>query len=246
MSHGTGNGAASLLDSYKLEPSGYAEFRRSLIRRLAIADFLVVGGIALLFWRFDRTWADLSGFLVALVTTFWVAYRQLKEQRRNWSSLEFYFRDGKLARNLDKYPVMEFTPNEVTAITESPKGLTVKTNSRIRTMFISRSLSNYDSFRHRLASWAPATPISGRARSPWDYLLYALELLACAWVFGGPLCLLWTSRREVIIPLGIALLLSMLAMILYVRNSPSIPISSQKRLWFLLLLPALGMLVHFF
>jgi len=34
---------------------------------------------------------------------------------------------------------------------------------------------------------------------------------------------------------------SMLAMLLYVRNSPHMPIRAQKSIWFLLLLPILAM-----
>jgi hypothetical protein len=42
--------------------------------------------------------------------------------------------------------------------------------------------------------------------------------------------------------LGIALSLSMLTLILYVRKSPQIPIREQKSLWILLLLPILATL----
>lgn len=64
-------------------------------------------------------------------------------------------------------------------------------------------------------------------------------VLACAWVFGGPLYLMYTQQRALVLPLGIALTLSMLAMILYIRKSPHMPIRAQRWMWLLMLLPIL-------
>jgi len=236
------NTATSPPTTYKLAFESYAEFRRALVIRLGIVIPLLLAGFVYLDWHFvGREESPLFRLVFIVVLLGWLSYRQFRQQRNNWRSLEFDFRDGKLVRRLDKYPPFEFLPGEVSAIIESPKGITIKTNNRLRTLFISNRLSNYESFRIQLASWAPEAPVTKWTLSFWNYVRNICELLACAWVFGGPLYLMYTQRRAAILPLGIVLTFSMLAMLLYVRNSPHMPIRAQKGMWFLLLLPILAM-----
>lgn len=244
MTFPSDNIAASFPTSYKLAPERYADFRRALVIRLSIVMPLLLAAFMFLSLRFDRDEGPASRLVFIVGLLGWLSYYQLRQQRNNWRSLEFDFRDGKLIRTLDKYTRLEFMPEEVTAIIESSKGVKIKTNNRLRTLFISNRLSNFEAFRRQLASWAPAAPVTRWAPSPWNYVRGICELLACAWVFGGPLYLIYTQRRAVILPLGVVLTLSMLAMILYVRNSPHIPVSTKKGIWFLLLLPILAMLDH--
>jgi hypothetical protein len=236
----TGNGATSLPRGYKLDPTGYPAFRKSLIIRLSIFLPLLLIGFGGLLWYLDNP-RSIFRLVFIPVLICWIVYLQFKEQQRNWDSLEFDFRDGKLFRSLDKYPALELMPNEVTAIVEYPKGIAIKTKDRRRTVFVSNGLSNFDSFRRQLETWAPAAPVTQWAPSRGNYFRTASELLACAWVFGGPLYLMFTQQRALILPLGIALTLSMLGVILYFRNSPHIPVRTQKRMWFLVLLPILAM-----
>lgn len=231
--------AVSPPDSYRLDPTRFAEFRRRIITQTGIALALIIVALFTLLWRFGQRSADIPGLVVGFVVAPWAFYRQVEAQRRNWNSFQLVFRDGKLVRIMDGYPPVELAPNEIKAIVESPRGIEVRPDNRLRLIFASSSLSNYDSFRQRLASWASHAPISEKIRSPRDYLRNGLEWLACAWVFGGPLYLLSTNHREAIFPLGIVLSLSMLAMILYVRNSPNLPISVRGKMWFLLLLPTM-------
>ena len=235
-----GNSTASLPSAYKLDPAGYSEFRKSLAIRLSILIPLFLIGFVYLLWHFDRP-RSIVRLVFIPVLICWIAYRQFKDQHRNWESLLFNFQNGKLVRTLDKYPSLELMPNEVTAIVESPKGITIKTNNRLRTLFISNRLSNYESFRGQLLSWAPEAPVTKSAPSFWNYVRSICELLACLLVFGGPLYLMFTQRQAVILPLGIVLTLSMLAMLLYLRKSPNMPKQAQKGMWLLLLLPILAM-----
>lgn len=244
MLHPSENAAAPLATTYNLDPERYAEFRRSMLIRMGIAGPPLLAGFLYLSWRFERHIGPLFSSVFTVVLIAWLSYRQFKEQRNNWRSLKFEFRGGKLIRTLEKYPALEFMPDEVTAIIESPQGMTIKTNDRLRTLFISNKLSNYESFRCQLASWAPAVSVTELASSRRDYVRSVCELLACAWVFGGPLYLMYTQQRAVILPLGIVLTLSMLAMILYVRNSPHMPIRAQKSVWFLLIFPILATLIR--
>jgi hypothetical protein len=230
------NGAASLPSAYQLDPAGYPAFRKSL----SILIPLLLIGFTCLLWFFD-TPRSMVRLVFIPVLICWIAYRQAKEEQRNWESLEFDFRDGKLVRSLDKYPPLEFMPSEVTAIVEYPKGIAVKTNDRRRTVFVSNRLSNFDPFRRQLESWAPAAPVTKWAPSPRYYAGAVCELLACAWVFGGPLYRMYTERRALILPLGIALALSMLGIIPHVRNSPHMPVRAQRGTWMLKLLPILMM-----
>jgi len=154
-----GNGATSLPSGYKLDPAGYPAFRKNLIIRLSILIPLLLIGFTYLLWHFDHPSSNVRLVFIPVLIC-WIAYRQFKEQQRNWESLEFDFRDGKLVRGLDKYPPLELMPNEVTAIVEYPKGIAVKTNKRRRTVFVSNRLSNFDSFRRQLEAVAqPSTSV---------------------------------------------------------------------------------------
>jgi hypothetical protein len=119
---------------YKLKPSRFAEYRRGLLIRLGIAIPLLSAGLFYLMWHFDK---ERSAFRFLFVPVFivWLVYRLLKDQERNWQNLAFEFQDGKLVRKLDKYPTVELVPSEVTAIVESPRGITVETNERPKKLF---------------------------------------------------------------------------------------------------------------
>jgi hypothetical protein len=236
----SGNITASLPTAYKFDPAGYPAFRKTLVIRLSILMPVLLVGFMCLLWHFEGPRSFVLLVLIPVLTC-WIAYHQVKEQQRNWESLEFDFRDGKLVRRLDKYPPLEFMPDEVTEIVEYPKGIAVKTINRQRTMSISNGLSDFASFRQQLEAWAPDAPVTKWAASPRDYVRVACELLACAWVFGGPLYLMFTRQQKLILPVGLALTFSMLGMILYVRKSPHLPTRARIGMWFLLLLPILGM-----
>ena len=133
-------------------------------------------------------------------------------------------------------------PTEVTAILESPRGIIVETNERYKQLFLSNQLSGYEGLRSRLLLWAPNVKVSSWRRSYRGYVRNFGEVLACLCVFGGPLYLIYTPHRALILPFGVILTLAMLGMIVYVRNSPAIPTHTKKGLWILLLLPILGML----
>ena len=55
---------------------------------------------------------------------------------------------------------MELAPSDVTAILESPRGITVKTNERFKGLFLSNKLVDYETLRGRLLSWAPTVDVS--------------------------------------------------------------------------------------
>jgi hypothetical protein len=122
----------------------------------------------------------------------------------------------------------------------------VETNERLKKLFLSNKLSDYEGLRSRLLSWAPTVKVTSWRRSYWDYTRDFSEVLACLCVFGGPLYLMYTPNRAVILPLGLILSLATLGMILYVRNSPAIPTRTKKGLWILLLSPILVMLFRLF
>lgn len=227
---------------YKLEPSRFAEYRRELAIWLGIAVPLVTAALVYLAWHFDRE-RDVVGLVLIPVLTSHLFYRQFKNERDKWRSLVFEFRDGKLIRRLDKYPTVELAPSEVTAILESPRGITVRTNDRLKGLFLSNRLMDYETLRGRLLSWA-GVGVTSSQRSYGGYARGLVAMLVCLFVFGGPLYLMYAPRHAVILPLGVILSLAMLGMILYFRNSPQIPTSRRKSLWLLLLLPILVLLVR--
>jgi hypothetical protein len=230
---------------YRLEPSGLAEYRGKLAIRLGIVIPLVSAGLFYLMWHFDRERSAFRFIFIPILIA-WLAYRQFKEQQSNWRNLAFEFQDGKLIRRLDKYPTVGLMPSQVTAIIESPRGIIVETNERVKKLFLSNRLSDYAALRSRLLLWAPTVKVTSWERSKWGYIRDLSEVLACLCVFVGPLYLMYTPYRAVILPLGLILSLAMLGMILYVRNSPAIPTRAKKGLWILLLLPILTTLFRLF
>jgi hypothetical protein len=230
---------------YKLDTSHYAEYRRKLFIRMGIVIPLLCAGFFYLMWYFDRERSAFR-FVFIPVLMAWLVYRQIKQQQNNWQNLVFEFQGGKLIRRLDTYPTVELVPSEVTGIIESPRGITVETNERNKRLFLSNRLSDYEALRSRLLSWAPNVNVTNWRRSYWGSIRNLTEVLACLCVFGGPLYLIYTPYRAVILPLGLFLALATLGMILYVRNSPAIPTRSKNGLWILLLLPILVTLFRLF
>lgn len=226
--------------TYRLETSRFAEYRRELLIRMGVVVPLLLAGLLYLAWQLDKE-RSLFRLVYIPVLIGWILSRQFKDQRDKWETLVLEFQDGKLIRRLDGYPVLELLPGDVKAIREFTHGIIIETNSRLTKLFISNRLSNYQAFRTQLNSWAPSARLAVWSASSWDYLRNVSEVLICACIFGGPLYLTYTSRQTLIVPLGIVLSVSMLAFILYFRNSPNIAISSRKGLWFLLLLPILAM-----
>jgi hypothetical protein len=236
--------AAPILEprAYKLDPSRWAEYRQGLLIRLGVVIPIVSAGSFYLMRYFEGKRDAFQFFFILGVVMAWFVYRQVNRQRRNWRSLAFEFHDGKLIRRLDEYPTVELVPSDVSAILESPRGIIVETNDRLKKVFLSNKLTDYDGLRSRLLSWAPTVKIIGWRRSSWGSIRDFSEVLASLFVFLGPLYLMHTSHRSVILPLGLILSFAALGMILYVRNSPAIPTRSKKSLWLLLLLPILPML----
>ncbi len=245
MSHDSNTDSVLQPVVFKLEPSRFPEYRRELFIRLGIAMPLVAAGLLYLAWHFDRE-RDIFVLILIPVLTGHIVYQQFKNERDKWRSLVFEFRDGKLIRRLDKYPTVELAPSDVTAILESPRGITVKTNERFKGLFLSNKLVDYETLRGRLLSWAPTVRVTSWRRSYWDYTRSLIEVLVCLCVFGGPLYLMYTPQHAIIRPLGAILSLAMLGMILYVRNSPQIPTTTKKSLWILLLLPIVVMLIRLY
>jgi hypothetical protein len=229
---------------YRLDPGRFAEYRRELVIRLGIRGTLVVAGLLYLAWHFHRrSFSD-----VAMIAVFGIGvpiYSGLKGGRSRWESLEIEFRDGKLIRRLGQYPVLELVPNDVTAIVELARGITIETNGRLNGLFISNGLSNFDTFKSQLISWVSAGKGSVPQPSPWRYLRNFCESLALTLILsGGPLYLWYTNRRAVILPLGIVLSLSAFPIVLYFRNSPNTPIRGRNAFWFLVWMPILMMLLR--
>jgi len=91
---------------YKLEPGRLPEYRRELVIRLSIVVPLLLAVFLYLAWHFDR---ERSFFRLVFIPALncWFFYRKFKDERNEWESLGFEFREGKLIRRLDEYPVVD-------------------------------------------------------------------------------------------------------------------------------------------
>jgi hypothetical protein len=90
---------------YKLEPACFAQRRRDFVIRLAIFVPFVIAGILFHEWHFEKKRDPFSLLFFPILIILVVLYQQLREERKNRQSLAFEFRDDKLIRNLDRYPV---------------------------------------------------------------------------------------------------------------------------------------------
>jgi hypothetical protein len=220
---------------YRMDPARFARMRRRMITRLAVvAPFLLIA-VWYLSGRLGRG-RDVLDFIVLPATLLWETYRAVQRERDKWNSLVLEFRGDSLVRTLHRYPLVEIASSEVTAIEEFSAGIIVRTDSRSKTLIVSRDLLGYDDFRNRLAAWAPMVNVVGRS-SP---IRGIVSMLWCALIFGGPLYLMYTPHRELILPLGIGLFIGMAAMVWYYHRSPMMPTSFRKTSWILLLLPLLA------
>jgi hypothetical protein len=223
------------VQQYRMDPARFARMRRRMLARLAVvAPFLVVVGWYL-FGHLSRG-RDLFDFIVLPVTLAWETYQAVQRERGKWNSLVLEFRGDNLIRTLPRYPTLEIAPSEVTAIVEFSGGIIVRTNSRGKTLIVSDDLLGYDNFRNRLAAWVPKINLVRRAPS----LMGFASMLWCVLIFGGPLYLMYTPHRELILPLGIGLFIGMAATVWYYQRSPMMPTSFRKASWVLLLLPLLA------
>jgi hypothetical protein len=223
------------VQQYRMDPARFARMRERMITRVAV----VVPPLLAVVWYFSGGLGkgrDILDFIVVPATLAWELYRAVQRERDKWDSLVLEFRGDSVIRTMHRYPLLEITASEVTAIVEFSGGIIVRTNSRGKTLIVSGDLLGYDDFRNRLAAWAPMVNVAERAPA----IRSILSMLSCALLFGGPLYLMYTPHRELIIPLGIGLFIGMAGMIWYWQRSPMMPTSFRKTSWILLLLPLLA------
>lgn len=231
--------------SYRLDPEGFAEIRRRILIVFGPLAPLVIAFV----WHFDgRLHPDrnLFDFILLPIILVWSTYTSTRRARRGWESLRVEFRMGMLIRKRPGYPDLELAPGNVTGIAESAKGMLIATKSHFKRLFISRHLVDYEDFRGNLSAWAPEVKIVPAARSLWGGIVSVASVVGCMCLFGfGPLYLLGTPHREWVVPLGIALCLANLAMILvFMFRSPEMPHSFRYTAWILPALPLLAMFVR--
>jgi hypothetical protein len=229
---------SAAIHQYRLDPARFARVRRRMITGLVMVVPLLLAAVWYLDARLDKR-RGLFDFVGLPAILGWVTYRQFQRERKKWNSLVLELRSDSLTRTLPDFPVLEIAPSDVTTIVESSVGVRVQTNSPRRTLFVSTDLLDYGDFRNRLAEWAPMAKIVQPRLSSRKFILSLASVLWCVLMFGGPLYLMYTPHRVLILPLGTAIFIGMAATILYYQNSPEVPTSFRKTSWILLLLPLL-------
>jgi hypothetical protein len=229
---------------YQLDPERFAGIRRSMIIRIGVGLPLVLAVI----WYMDgrtkpsRDLFDLVG-LPAIIA--WTSYRSIQREREKWNSMVLEFRDGMLVRRLKDFPPLEIAPSEVTKIVEAARGITIRTNSGPKYLYVNRGLLDYEDFRTRLAVWAASAEVVQATPSALTIIKSGASMLMCIALFGGPLYLIYTPYHRLILPLGLVLAIGFVAMILYYQRSPNMPTSFRRTSWILVALPLFAMIVRF-
>src|SRR5437660_6965481 len=170
-----------------------------MLARLALAGPLFMGGI----WYFDkyfRAQRDRFDFIFLPLIFVYVSYRVIAMEKEKWDSIVLDFCSDRLLRRLPHYPDLEVRREEVTTIRESSRGLTIKTISRPKALFVSSGLADYDDFRNRLFAWVPMAKVVASRDSSASNCLTVLFCFALAFgLFGTPLYVMHTTHRALII-----------------------------------------------
>jgi len=242
MPETTDHSGAAGARSYRLDPSGFDEERRRILVVLGpLAPLLIA-----LVWYFDGRLHPDRGFfdfIVLPIILVWTSFRSVRRARRGWESLRLELRTDKLIRKRSGYPDLELAPGDVTRIAESRRSMVIETASHFKRLVINRHLLDYEDFRANLRAWAPEVEIVPAVRSLRTWILSVASVLGCICLFGfGPLYLMDTPHREWVVPLGIALCLANLALILvFIFRSPEMPSRFRYLAWILPALPLLAM-----
>jgi hypothetical protein len=226
--------------SYRMDPARFVELRRRLLTRLVLVGPVIIVFIWFLDGHLSPT-RDIFDFIFLPFILAVMGYQSIRRERERWNSLILEFRAGILTRTVTDYPPLEISPNEVTAIAELSHGIGIRTNPRLKALWVNKELLDYDDFRKELRTWAPTAKVVQRTKSVRSLLTSSAPVLGCLAIFGGPLYLMHTPHQELVLPLGLVLTAGMVAMLLYNRRSPNTPISIRYTMWILVLIPLLAM-----
>jgi hypothetical protein len=223
------------LRSYRLDPEGFAGLRKRVIIAIGVMlPFLFAGA-----WYFDGH--DKFDLVLLPVILTWAAYKTIRKQQRHWESVRFELGADKLVIRRQGYVDREIAQCDVSQIVESGKGLVIQTSSRLKKVFISRHLLDYQEFRTELRAWAPFVPVAGSLRA---WIRAGAALLGFFTLFLiGPFYLMSTSHKELVLPLGIALVLANAAMFMLLERYEDVPKSFRYTRW---ALPGFSLLATIF
>jgi hypothetical protein len=112
--------------------------------------------------------------------------RGLKQTKEIWESIRIEVGDDYIARTQIRKPQVRIQRQEIIAIEESSASLCVLTNTKTRTLAISKTLdaNDYKEIRDVLASWVTIGPPSKATKSRnLLYLLFSLLLMIAIGLF---------------------------------------------------------------
>jgi hypothetical protein len=72
----------------------------------------------------------------------------------------------------------------VTKIVEAARGITIRTNSRPKFLYVNRELLDYEDFRNRLAVWAVSAEVVLATPSAVSIIKSVASMLICIGLFG--------------------------------------------------------------
>ena len=212
-----------------------------MIARVVLVSPILLGAV----WYFDgriHPHRDLFDFVLLPSILAYTTYGMIKRAKSNWNSFRLEFLACNLVRRLPGYPDLEIAPTNVKRIIDSPNGISILTSSKLKTLFVSKYLLNQDVFRSRLETWAPSVEIEPSKRSIPALASNVVSVLGCIGVlFVGPLYLMATPHHHLVLPLGIALSIANIVMVLFWGfRSPNFRVSHKYGAW---ILPALPLLI---
>jgi len=221
---------------YQLSPAFLTRLRRRFLWTglpmvlLSVAVGLWMGGI------------DRGSTPIILITLPIVAgavgfglYRGFKLQKRAWSSYRLYLEEGRVRREQDGLPAITIARKDMSKISESPRnGMTVHSAASLVKIHIPATLDGYDGARMTLAGWCPIDEVPGIIAG-WNTALSSLAGLA---TLGAFVVIHTASNPIVVMAVGVALAVALLACFVSIRRSGQVPAQTKRGMWFLLLVVA--------
>jgi hypothetical protein len=174
--------------------------RRALhyVVALAIASSLVVCGWALALGRYQVLF--LMPVMTAVLVTVYRANNEV--QRTRLAEKRYRIEDDSVTLLGDGYP-LRIGRNEITSIEENEFGaLVLKTNKRLRFMYIPRDLENREGLVETLGQWKEITKRTSSWIELWPRISIVLALLLAPLTVA--VCL--SQDPMVVVPVGLVLL----------------------------------------
>jgi len=231
---------------YSLDPAAFSSFRTRFLKQRAILLFAVVMlGVLVFAVTAEGLRNNFPWFLLGLMTiTLALAtgivsglVKGLRREKEAWSSFSLTVGEDFIARRITGYPELELSANQISAINESPEGITIVGPTRDHSIFINRALEDFEEVRSHLAAWTPVAPVPLSRLRVGKAMMLSIPL---AFVFGFAIFII-SDNPTVQVATGVPLLVALSACAFIAIRSKQLP-DKTRRSMILIVFPLIGII----